>query len=372
MNTREIVQQAWGEPEFAGSNYDLYFCQFHDDNANPSFFVYEERCGCFACEPFIDQNGKRWSSGNAVNFIQASRGISYMDAKKFLEAGNFPEKVELRKRDKGHPLPWSVLDETRTPEHRLQAAQYFTGRGLKLSSVDRRFLGAREWSMRDIKALYMTIPYIGMRTVRKIKQRLNTQDALRVITTLDNEFLQQIKEKTATRRRVTLDQVTDEMLVDALFPKYIHGGGIKSEIIFNLDRLVEKMPNGDLLFKRQSKILIHEGEIKCAVMEDASDQDGWGYPSIHAKAVKDIRRALINVDKIYIVQDNEPDRIRPDGTIYNPGRDYAYKLYNEIGRPGDTQIIKPPDDLKAADDVVQAGFVHKWMETYGMEPTRLR
>ena len=373
MNTREIVRQTWGEPEFSGANYDLYYCQFHEDSNNPSFFVYDEKCGCFACQPFVDQNGNRWSSGNAVNFIQAAHGISYAEAMKFVDNGNFPEnKQREAKRDNGHPLPWSVLDETRTPEHRLQAAQYFTKRGIKLASIDRRFLGAREWTMRDISALYMTIPYIGMRSVRKIKQRLNDQDALRVIKTLDEDFLIQVRIKAAARRKIEPELVTDDMIISALFPKYIHGGGIKSEIIFNLDRLVEKMPNGDLLFKRQSRLLIHEGEIKCAVMEDASDQDGWGYPSIHAKAVKDIRKALINVDRIYIVQDNEPDQVRPDGTTFNPGKDYAYKLYNEIGRPNDTEIIKPPDGLKAADDVVNAGFVHQWMSQYNMEPVRLR
>lgn len=370
MNTREIVRQTWGEPEFSGANYDLYFCQFHNDTNNPSFFVYDERCGCYACKPF---SGGQWNTGDGNNFLQAVYGFTYKEAAEYIENGNFPEvKKKTRERDNGHPLPWSALDETRTPEHRLQAAQYFVERGLKLASVDRRFLGARPWTNKDISALYMTIPYIGMRSVRKIRQRLNDKDALRVITTLDDAFLFQVRTKVANRKKITADEVTDPMLVEALFPKYLHGGGIKSEIIFNLDRVVEKMPNGDLLFKRQAKLLIHEGEIKCAVMEDASDQDGWGYPSIHAKSVAAIGKALINVDKIYIVQDNEPDIVRPDGTIHNPGRDYAYKLFNEIGRPNDTTIIKPPDGLKAADDVVQAGFVHEWMKQYGMEPVKLR
>lgn len=378
---RPFIRQALGDRlKTSGRGWDLYFCPFHEDTENASFIVYDEHCECKVCTPFHSSKGGWSNKGDVIDFIIAAEELhggtcSMAEATAKLDGQIAIQSTPVRKASPSPRsfLPWEEIDSTRSPELRTKAMEYFTHRGLKAHSVDTHFLGSVSRVYGGHKVLYATIPNIAQGKVRKIKLRLQDEDAVRVVRTLSDDVVMPIRTAMAQRMKVEPDIVTDLQVAYHLFPRYTQvRNGIEGNLIYNLDRLIQKLPNGDLVFKRQSVLLIHEGEIKALAMEDAADQDDYGYPSIAAKEVASIAKALINVNRILIVGDREPNKTAPDGRVFNPGRDYAQNTLNAIGRSSGVEIIYPPEGYKDADRVVKAGLAHEWMKGYGVEPVKLR
>lgn len=72
------------------------------------------------------------------------------------------------------------------------------------------------------------------------------------------------------------------------------------------------------------------------------------------------------------MQGNDSDKKMRDRRAVNAGRTYALRTAEMLQRTiGEGMfIISPPDGLNGADDVVLAGYIHKWMESFKLEPIK--
>ncbi|MAU13899.1 MAG: hypothetical protein CL607_29040 [Anaerolineaceae bacterium] len=77
------------------------------------------------------------------------------------------------------------------------------------------------------------------------------------------------------------------------------------------------------------------------------------------------------VDRVYIVQDRDEDKVNKNGETYNPGANHADRLakYVNEGRTREAKIILPPEGYKDANDVAQAGLLKEWLSEFKVEPS---
>lgn len=355
----------------AGS-YEAYLCPFHDDR-RASFIVYDNCCGCEAGCPV---NGREW--GDVLDFV-----MEYFSLHSWREVittltGELPEPPKHEKKAASKPARVLSWREIETIDRNIRfSTPYFLGRGLKAETIPSRHLGAyRSWPNTltiggqpyTFRAQRFAIPDIAFGRVRNIELRLDEADAWQTYHALPDSLKEQLAEDIQrASREIPAER---DLLYEIFGGKYCRvPGGIRSNLIFNAER-VWKRVEGGWFSPDMDYVLVHEGSLKALVTEDACD-DEFYYPSISAKGARGLS-SLVSVKEIIVVQDNEPDKVRPDGTKHNPGREYALKAVEMTGRRlgSGVRIIKAPDGLKAADDAVQAGIVHKWLGELGIEPVR--
>jgi hypothetical protein len=365
-----------------GAHADLYYCPFHDDVLNPSFMVKNQWCSCQTTSCTI--NGKLW--GDVVDFLlelfHVTKVWQLMEKLNMQLPDPPPRTTPVAKDEPEHNLlTWDHVK--RGTRHQELAIPFFVGRGVKEPTIHTKWLGLYpshpnkiriDGTEHEFRTRRYTIPDIAFGQVRKIELRLDQSRAREDLALLDPNLVA----KVATKLEGKLGKFpTDNQLTEVFFGgRYTRvGGGIKKELIFNVERLVQRITyegtqgffTPDLPY-----VLVHEGAFKALAMEDACDDAAFGYPSISCHAAGGLAAATAGVKEVIIVQDLDTDKVRPDGVIVNPGRDYAQRALEATGRRYGVRIITPPEGFNGADDVVKGGVVHEWMSKNGIEPIKLR
>lgn len=358
-----------------GTRYDLYLCPFHEDTT-PSFWVTDSICHC---EAGCSIAGRDY--GDVLDFVRA-----YFDLRTWGEVitrltGDMPEPPPRREVPKIVEKPLSWQDVRRGLSLQEDAISYFKGRGLKEATVRKWNLGKyASWPYKPLiegksytfSCGRYTIPDIAYGIVRNIELRLDDASALEQLRGIDLSLKEAVAEYI---QKKTGHLPSEKDLLPHFFGgKYMRvPHGIRRNLIGNVERVLWRIEHDGQqgwFSPDMPYVLVHEGLLKALVTEDACD-DEFYYPSISAKGAPGLA-ALSGVREIIIVQDNEPDKKRPNGGIHNPGRDYAYRAVELTGRRlgQGVRIITAPEGLKAADDVVAAGKVHEWLARNGIEPVR--
>lgn len=380
---RETVARLIGDRlAHHGVSADLYHCPFHEDVLNPSFMVKDTWCSCQTGNCTI--NGKTW--GDVVDFMleyfRVTKVWQLMEKLNLALPDPPPRTTPIPKPEPEHNLlTWDHVK--RGTRHQSLAIPFFVGRGVKEPTIHIKWLGLYPSCANKIKidgvehefrTRRYTIPDIAFGQVRKIELRLDHARAREDLALIDPNLVAKVAAKLEAKlgKFPTPDQLT-EVFFGGRYTRV--GGGIKKELIFNVERLVQRITyegtqgffTPDLPY-----ILVHEGAFKALAMEDACDDTAFGYPSISCHAAGGLAAATAAVKDIVIVQDNDVDKVRPDGVVVNPGREYAQRALEAIGRRHGVRIISPPPDFNGADDVVKGGMVHEWMSKNGIEPVKLK
>jgi len=358
-----------------GQRYDVYICPFHDD-VRPSFWVNDRTAHC---EAGCGIAGREY--GDVLDFVREYYGLHTWPEVIERLTGVLPDPPPAREIPKTVDKPLSWMDVQKGLALQDEALAYFQSRGLKEATVRKWNLGKyRTWPYSSLiegksytfRCARYTLPDIAFGQVRNIELRMDEADAVIQLKLVDGALKESVAEQ--------LQKKTGKLPTERELLSHFFGGkytrvphGIQRNLIGNVERVLWRVEHDghpgwfspDLPY-----VLVHEGLLKALVLEDACD-DEFYYPSISAKGAPGLA-ALAGVKELIIVQDNEPNRIKPDGSIHNPGRDYAYRAVEASGRRlGQTvRIITAPEGLKAADDVVMAGQVHEWLSSLKIEPIR--
>lgn len=380
---KDIVEQALGPGERSGG-WVRYRCPFHEDHS-PSFIVGDKVCSCRAG---CDMLGQEWA--NVITFVAAFYKLpGRKAAAEWLTGKQQPTSIEKQRQYQREqpppdaPLPWWEVESAY--QNKQVAEPFFTGRGLRASTMDSHWLGAKLLypKMVDLPGYgayktYITryaIPDIFNGKVRSIELRRDDAKARAMLRDgfIATDKLDAMRQKLAKTR--PLDAVSDEELLDAFFgAKYVRvKGGIRKDLVFNLERLMQVQPDGDVLLRHYPYVLVHEGRIKAMAMEDACDDPAYGYPSVAAKAAHGLANVTIAVKEIVVVQDRDTSRkdLRT-GQLVNAGEMIARNTLIASGRTlgVNARIILPPEGFRDADEVVRAGLAHEWMATHGLSPVK--
>ena len=380
---RETVER------FAGANlakrsdgYDLYYCPFHNDIYHASFVVKDGYCRCLTeCKI----NGKEW--GDVVDFLMEILKVKrvYQLAEKLnMQLPTPPPKVLISKeKEPDKPLEWWHVQKG--VKHQVEALPFFASRGLREDTVKLHHLGLYpshpgekfeiDGAVFQFTCKRYTIPDVAFGKVRKIELRLDPESADETIQLMNpsvrDKICAQFEQKTGRSADAT-------HLRDIIFGgKYTRvWGGIRRELIGNVERVMRRIEHDgqtgwfspDLPY-----VIFNEGAIKALALEDAAADAQYGYPAIYGHAPEGLG-SLHGVREIIIVQDNDPDKQKKDGTWFNPGYEYALKALEMTRRRlgQGVRIISPPEGFNGADDVVKAGLAHEWLNSHGLEPIKLR
>lgn len=351
---RETVEQYYGDYlKKRRARYDMYLCPFHDDR-QASLLVYENKCECRAgC--LI--NGDR--QADIFAFIKALfKFTTWTEVEELLDGKEAP-KIERKHQpppERPNRLVWAHVE--RGLRHQDAALKYFAGRGLHESTVRGFYLGQyvnHPFYVDALNTTFMckryTIPDVAFGVVRNIELRRDDEDAQRTLECLPQHLREQAKGDP----------------LDYFFgARYLRvWGGIQKSLIYNVERVMQRVQvdgTWGWFCPDRDYVLLHEGALKALAMEEL------GYASISGKDAAGLAY-LTGVERLYIVQDNEPDKVRPDGSRHNAGREYALRALALSGRRlgHDAFIITPPDGYKGADDAAKAGLAHDWMKSLGIE-----
>lgn len=367
---RAYLEDLLGPPKYRRSSYDERLCPFHQDST-PSFLVWDHHC---VCKAGCQINGREY--GSVLDFVQEYFGINGIPAAiEALGETPVPRKIDFPTVLEKPSISWQ--DVWRGYRNAAEAVPYFVGRGLREETIHERKLGVRLWGHTpDGRADKMycrryAIPDTAFGIVRNIFLRRDDEDTRRQIRSLD--WIGEAVD------RLTIESggipPTEERLADYLFGGRFTRipGGIHRNLVFNAERAWERVKHEDEWgwFSRDLPyLLVHEGQIDALAMEDCLGGD-YGYPSIACKGAPGLGM-LKGVKELIIVQDNDKDKTRRDGSVFNPGAEYARRAIEVSGRVSGVRVIRPPDGYKDADDVVMYGDAQKWMESCGIEPIRLR
>lgn len=362
---RQTIASLLGKPKIHKSDADYYPCPFHKDHS-PSFVVYEHHCKCYANCPI---HGREW--GDLLDFLMEYWHMNTPQevAEKLGQVQLVVNPVKKRALNPSrHTLKMDDVMEGYT--HVEDARTYFHQRGISDAQIDTHKLGIRTWSHKlnrsdFVMAQRFTLPDIAYGMVRNIDLRLDEAKALQDLKSglVDAKIISQV-----------CDQYKQEHgnfpstpgLITLLFgPRYTQMlGGIQGGVIFNIEVAIQRHEDGWFL-PTLPYLLIHEGKFKAMAMQSL------GFPSISCKGASGLSH-LFNVRELIVVQDNEPDKLRPDGSSFNPGASFARHNLEATGRSSHVRIIRPPQDFKGADDVVVAGAAIDWMAQEGIHPYEIR
>lgn len=370
---RETVARLIGDRlRHAKHDHDEYLCPFHAD-VKASFLVFEGACGCMAGCAI---NGREW--GDVLDFVKEYFGLRNWGEVEAELTGKFPSPIPKQKYapvKPSKPISWQAVQQG--VAHQAEATPFFHERGVKDKSIAAYQLGKYlSWpntltiggEPHTFRAQRYSIPDIAFGRVRNVFLRLDEADARASLACLDSTLVEQ-------RQREMKTKLTEqELMYDFFGGKFTRvPGGVRANLIFNAERVMQRIEyegwtgwfSPDMPY-----VLLHEGQLKAIVMEDACD-DEFYYPSIAGKGPQGIA-ACVGVKDLIIVQDNDPDKIKPDGTKHNAGRAYALRAVEISGRRlgQGVRIIRPPEGFKDADEVVKAGIHHEWLGSLGIEPLR--
>lgn len=356
------------------SSYDLYYCPLHDDRENPSLAVFNHHCTCYAGCTF---NGKE--KADVLDFVRQMYSIedfpALLDSLRGLHMDAPPVQNIRRKIDREIPAP--TMEQVNIFHRNVQdALDWFATRHVLPFTAYEKRLGMAPAYRNGYtfisgpnagETVYHTtrrysVPNIAFGKVRSVKLRRDDQYSQDQLTLMDPLELSDIKRDLAERetrkqkRPVMAEEITDSMLVGWIFgDRYPQLPSSDGKAIFNVERFAS-LSGGDLQYIEWPYGLIHEGEFKAMAMEDCVDGI-YGFPSVSNLANESVGKLLQNCKRKIYVQDND-----------EAGEKNAEKHRKWIP---DLEVIKPPDGLKAADDVVNAGSVLEWMASIGIEPVKL-
>lgn len=356
---QETVAMYLGPPASKGITW-AWRCPFHDDHS-PSFSVTPTRC---ICRSGCKIAGRQW--GDVFDFVREYLGLRTLaDAVRQLKGETAPPAVTREiPAEPERTVGW--WDVKRLLQHQAEAIPYFISRGMTEASIKKYQLGAYTdwpWKTELSEERYyvrrFAIPDIAYGVVRNIELRRDDDDARTRLQNIPAELRAQAG--------------SEANQLDFFFGgKYVRvPGGVHRNLIYNAERVLKRATvegQQGWFSPDMDYVLVHEGGLKALVTEDAGGPD-YLFPSISAKGASGLAH-LYGVKRLIIVQDNEPDKVRRNGTKFNPGAEYAQRSVEASGRRSGVEIIKPPDGLKGADDVAMAGIVGQWLEQYNIRPVR--
>lgn len=352
--------------------YDKYYCPFHNDVHDPSFWVYENTCHC---EAGCKINGKDY--GDVFDFIAEYYHLSSFQAAAEKLGKNLPIIVPNRSYEpKIVDDPVTMEEVVRLHMNAAEALAWFTMRGVTPFTVDEKLLGMRS-NYRDFYTFrtglrrgekvwntsrYYSIPNVTFGVVQYCKLRRDDQYSMDQLRLIDPRLREEIREdiRLCAQALGRPGEVSDELLMESVFRRYPQlRHPLNANALFNTERVVRHTGNRVVEYIHLPYILIHEGEIKALVMEDCCDDPDYGYPSLSNKLDERVASAVRNVDRVIYVKDRSKDKTSSE--VVERHRLWIPRL----------EVIEAPEGLKAADDVVLAGQVHPWMSSFGIEPVRL-
>lgn len=358
---QDTIAMFIGPPVHKGSAW-TWHCPFHEDRT-PSFYATPSRCVCKAGCLIA---GREW--GDVFDFIREYYGLnSLADAIRQLKGESAPTVV-IREVPKEPERTIGWWDVKRALQHQAEAIPYFIGRGVSEASIKSHQLGVyTDWPWKtelSDERFYVrryAIPDIAYGNVRNIELRRDDTDARARLSAIDPRLVTRASDG------------SEHGLLDFFFgPKYVRvPGGVQKNLVFNAERALQYVTHDGVkgwFSPEMGYLLVHEGFLKALVTEDAAGPE-YIYPSVSAKGASGLAY-LYGVKRLIIVQDNEPDKTKKDGTKFNPGAEYARRAVEASRRRSGIEIIKPPDGLKGADDAAVAGEAVKWLEKNGIYPER--
>lgn len=365
---QETIAALLGPPVHAGAVW-MWHCPFHEDRS-PSFYATVDRC---ICKSGCSIAGRVW--GDVFDFIREYYGLKDFPSAVRQLKGQAAPPVVLREVPKEPIRTLGWWDVKRALQHQAEALPYFVHRGMSKDSVLEHQLGVfTDWPWKtelSEERHYVrryAIPDIAYGQVRNIELRRDDDDAITRLRGIDAQ--------TVSRAYEVLGGNTNQSeLLDYFFGgKYVRvPGGVQRNLIFNAERALQRITHDGQrgwFSPEMDYLLVHEGFLKALVTEDAAGSD-YLFPSVSAKGASGLAY-LYGVKRLIIVQDNEPDKRKKNGQLFNPGAIYAQRAVEASGRRSGIEVIKPPDGLKGADDAVVAKVAVQWLESHGIQPIRRR
>lgn len=360
----ELVDSILGPPVQSTKQWARWRCPFHDDNS-PSFVVYANSQRC-SCEAGCKIAGRVW--GDVFDFVREYYHLPNI-ASAVRELQGKTLTPVFRELPEEHERKLSWYDVKNLLLYQEEALPFYRKRGLTEQTVrDYRFGLYTDWPFHpeDMEKTYVkryAMPDIAYNQVRNIELRRDDGDAIERLGSLDQQVVSRYCDAYKTRN--SSFPSTEDLLDHYFGAKYLRvPGGIRRNLIFNAERALKKITHEGVtgwFSPDMPYLLVHEGALKALVLDQA------GYPSVSAKGASGLAY-LYGVKELVIIQDNEPDKKRRDGTSFNAGLEYATRAAEASGRRHGIRIIKPPDGYKGADDAVNAGVADAWLAKEGIYP----
>lgn len=349
-----IVTAALGEPARYGPRHLEWRCPWHHD-PTPSFKV-DLQTNTWKCWAECGQ-------GDVYDFLCKFYGMDVVEAYEHLSGENpnnelpqptvnlsalppIPEPRERREIEFAEVKQYAAAPE---------AIAYFASRGISEETVREYYLGYQEkphpvttWDAKNpigwVTRGQFTIPhFMADGTIAAVKCRRDDARCREDLAAVpDSIFMPVLEYLTAINDGKA---PTERALLDTIFGgRFAHWTGGSGETIFNERVLKKVLPDGTAFRPVLPYVLIVEAEIDALYLRDVGGDKGFA--AIAAKAVGKInfKRMLANATDVYIIQDNDPDKMnKQTGKKENAGVNLAQKLQARIGR---AVILHPPEHNK--------------------------
>lgn len=382
----DILDQILGVHQ-NGSTFYRYHCPFHDDR-KPSLIAPQkqaaqgrtQRCTCLAGCPELQ-------GANIIDFLRAYYGLSFMEAVKRLD-NSFDYKPTSRK-VRNHNYDYGKIKRLFTPrvQHLKQknfreALPYFVGRGLneqisrlRAFTRDDQYQTYNTYELLSGKKLRFELPrYIIPRfiwdQVVSVNARRDDEKAAQFVEYNWETAIAPVIEDLQLRDQAQgiIHEYTISDIVEILFSKYKkwYTYGIPTDGIYNVHRLIQKNPDGQVLQPELSYVVVLESEFGAALLEQ------HGIMAVSTKTFRNVDKAFKNVESVYIWQDNDKPIRQKNGEFISAGQQIAEKLWSAMDHPN-ARIIKHEGE-KSPDDFVRKtpNQALDWLRnSYGIVPKPL-
>jgi len=368
INLIQFFERELGEPEEEKYEYSVWSCPFHSETTG-SFTVWEDHYYCFACFEY----------GDIYTYLQKTRSMTFYEALKMLSENVMLEPIAVNQRRKPKekkPRPILSLADIHPYETQIHRVEpYLSSRMIEGGVIGRNHIGGDKYHRTyvtlsgkrfEFECNRVALPAMFSNQALSLNFRRDELSAKQNLARLPYGTFDIIREDIARRKERDPHDVSIEKVFDEMFGLRYYKPKRFQDAMYGTDQIIRRT-DGKLVYPRMPYVLITEGELNAVVAQR------YGFVCLAGKANKsfDLKRTFQNIGVIYIVQDNDRDRERKDGTITNAGEKHALAMLAALGRQDNIRIIRMPDGkYNDLNDLAKAGLLEEFLtrRPYHLEP----
>lgn len=360
IDMRSLVSGDLGKPFGTNKNPMWFKSPFRIDR-RPSLAVYTDHAYDYA-----DTSQGRIDH---IDYIQKRFTMTFREAVEYLKGltglSNSSTIEHQKPTDRQHEQPRKISQE-QIDFYRKSlniVMPYLESRAIPYSVAAENSIGGevykRQRLLQDHRLLEfecrrVAIPYIVGNTILSLEFRIDDLSVDEYLTA-NPDAIDLVRVDLSEIQQVSPEEISREECLTVMFgPRYYRPKNIHPHV-FGLNAITTPKDNGKFTLRKLPWGIISEGAMDAASVHAVGFRAALGYK---ATSYIDIRNLMHRVRLKYVVMHNDPDKQRPDGTWFNPGRDHAYRLVEQLtGGMSDAtvQIIRVPAGFKDLNDMAKAG-----------------
>lgn len=362
VDLRVMVSQDLGKPIGYSKNPIMFKSPFRASERSASFAVYPDHTWDFG-DP---------SQGalDHIAYAQKRMGMSFTESVEYLrklagmpEIASIEHQAAQKKSQSPRKVPIRQVEFYR--KNLAHVSDYLEQRAIPYTTAVENGMGGDRYEWDYITADHrsisiqrqrVSIPYMAGSQALSIEFRRDELYIKKYITAHPG-LIDMIRIDLSKKNNVDPETISDDEVITVLFgSRYYRPHGISTHV-FGLNSVTKQLENGKYVTRKLPWAILSEGALDSAAAQGLGFRTALG---VKANNNIDLRTVLRDCRLKFIAQDNDEDKVRPNGERFNPGREHALRLYNQLtgGQFDPTvQIIRIPSPYKDLDDMAIAGVL---------------